>query len=84
MIRLGLVDPDEAEGRYDGDVDGLAETWPLYRKALERRGAVDFDDQIYRALLVLLRDPTPVGLRSAPVGSCWSTSSRTSHRRTSS
>jgi len=58
VVRLGLVDPDEAEGRYDGDVDGLAETWPLYRKALERRGAVDFDDQIYRALLVLLRDPT--------------------------
>ncbi len=58
VIRLGLVEPDEVEGRYDGDVDGLAATWPLYRKALERRGAVDFDDQIYRALLVLLRDPT--------------------------
>ncbi len=58
VIRLGLVDPDEVEGRYDGDVDGLAATWPAYRKMLERRGAVDFDDQIYRALLVLLRDPT--------------------------
>ncbi len=57
VIRLGLVDPDEVEDRYAGDVDGLAETWPSYRKALERRGAVDFDDQIYRALLVLLRDP---------------------------
>ncbi len=57
VIRLGLVEPDEAEGRYDGDVDGLAATWPAYRAALERRGAVDFDDQIYRALLVLLRDP---------------------------
>ncbi len=58
VIRLGLVEPDEVEGRYDGDVDGLAATWPAYRKMLERRGAVDFDDQIYRALLVLLRDPT--------------------------
>ena len=58
VIRLGLVDPDETEGRYDGDVDGLATAWPQYRAALERRGAVDFDDQIYRALLVLLRDPT--------------------------
>ena len=58
VIRLGLIDPDEVEGRYDGDVDGLAATWPAYRKMLERRGAVDFDDQIYRALLVLLRDPT--------------------------
>ena len=57
VIRLGLVDPDEVEGRYAGDVDGLAETWPSYRATLERRGAVDFDDQIYRALLVLLRDP---------------------------
>jgi DNA helicase-2/ATP-dependent DNA helicase PcrA len=57
VIRLGLVDPEEVEGRYDGDVDGLAATWPAYRQMLERRGAVDFDDQIYRALLVLLRDP---------------------------
>ena len=57
VIRLGLVDPEEVEGRYAGDVDGLAETWPSYRAALERRGAVDFDDQVYRALLVLLRDP---------------------------
>ena len=58
VIRLGLVDPAEVESRYDGDVDGLAATWPAYRKMLERRGAVDFDDQIYRALQVLLRDPT--------------------------
>ena len=57
LIRLGLVDPEEAEARYDGDVDGLAATWPGYRATLERRGAVDFDDQIHRALLVLLRDP---------------------------
>ncbi len=57
VIRLGLVDPAEVEGRYDGDVDGLAEMWPTYRAALERRSSVDFDDQIYRALLVLLRDP---------------------------
>ena len=58
VIRLGLVEPEEVEGRYDGDVDGLAVTWPAYRTTLERRGAVDFDDQIYRALIVLLRDPT--------------------------
>ncbi len=57
LIRLGLVDPVEAETRYDGDVNGLAEMWPRYRAALERAGAVDFDDQIYRALLVLLTDP---------------------------
>jgi DNA helicase-2/ATP-dependent DNA helicase PcrA len=57
VIRLGLIDPEEVEGRYDGDVDGLAAAWPQYRSVLERRGIVDFDDQVYRALLVLLRDP---------------------------
>ncbi len=67
VIRLGLVEPEEVEGRYDGDVDGLAVTWPVYRKTLERRGAVDFDDQIYRALLVLLRDP---GARRAAQRAC--------------
>jgi DNA helicase-2/ATP-dependent DNA helicase PcrA len=57
LIRLGLLDPSEAEQRYDGDVDGLATIWPRYRERLERAGAVDFDDQVYRALLVLLTDP---------------------------
>jgi DNA helicase-2/ATP-dependent DNA helicase PcrA len=57
LIRLGLVDPDEAEQRYDGDVEGLAAFWPSYRELLDRRGVVDFDDQIHRALLVLLADP---------------------------
>ncbi len=82
VIRLGLIEPGEVEGRYDGDVDGLAAAWPGYRTMLERRGAVDFDDQIYRALLVLLRDPQPDGSRSGRVASCSSTSSRTSRRRT--
>ncbi len=57
LVRLGLVSPDDAEARYDGDVEGFASFWPAYRKALERRGAVDFDDQVYRALIVLLSDP---------------------------
>ena len=67
VVRLGLVDPGEVEGRYAGDVEGLAEAWPKYRTALERRGAVDFDDQIYRALLVLLRDPGCASCRPAGV-----------------
>ncbi|MEP6296327.1 MAG: ATP-dependent helicase, partial [Ilumatobacter sp.] len=58
LVRLGLVSPADAEARYDGDVDGFAAFWPAYRAALERRGAVDFDDQVYRALMVLLSDPT--------------------------
>ncbi len=57
LIRLGLVEPSAAEARYDGDVDGLAAAWPAYRAALERKRAVDFDDQIHRALLVLLSQP---------------------------
>ncbi len=57
LVRLGLVSPADTEARYDGDVEGFAEFWPVYRTALERRGAVDFDDQVYRALMVLLSDP---------------------------
>ncbi len=57
LIRLGLLSPDEVEGRYDGEVDGLVGVWPRYREALDRMGAVDFDDQIYRALEVLLGQP---------------------------
>ena len=50
LVRLGLVSPVDAEARYGGDVAGLTEVWPAYRAALERQGAVDFDDQIYRAI----------------------------------
>ncbi len=57
LVRLGLVAPPDAEARYGGDVDGLSEVWPEYRAALGREGAVDFDDQIYRAIEVLLRQP---------------------------
>ena len=57
LVRLGLVNPEEVESRGDGAVDGFAGFWPRYRAALERRGAVDFDDQISRALSVLLSDP---------------------------
>ena len=58
LVRLGLVDPIEVEGRYGGDVDGLAEVWPLYRDALDRQGVVDFDDQVRRAIDVLLTQPS--------------------------
>ncbi|MFK7917121.1 MAG: ATP-dependent helicase [Ilumatobacter sp.] len=57
LVRLGLVAPHDVESRYDGDVEGFAAFWPSYRDALERRGLVDFDDQVYRALMVLLSDP---------------------------
>jgi DNA helicase II / ATP-dependent DNA helicase PcrA len=57
LVRLGLVSPERAELQYDGDVDGLPGVWQQFRQRLERQGAVDFDDQIYRALLVLLTQP---------------------------
>ncbi len=55
-VRLGLLTPDDVEAGEDGDLEGFAAMWPRYRAVLERQGAVDFDDQIHRALLVLLTD----------------------------
>jgi DNA helicase-2/ATP-dependent DNA helicase PcrA len=57
LVRLGLVDPTDAELRYGGDVDGLAAVFPQYQAALARERAVDFDGQIDRALSILLADP---------------------------
>jgi DNA helicase-2/ATP-dependent DNA helicase PcrA len=57
LVRLGLVDPTEAELRYGGDVDGLAMIFPQYQAALTRDRSVDFDGQIDRALSILLTDP---------------------------
>jgi ATP-dependent DNA helicase UvrD/PcrA len=54
-IRLGLTDPDAVEDSRD-DVPGLAELFPAYRRRLAERGAVDFDEQIYGAVEVLLAD----------------------------
>ncbi|MEZ5138826.1 MAG: ATP-dependent DNA helicase UvrD2 [Acidimicrobiales bacterium] len=55
LVRLGLRDPAEVEGGRD-DVDGLAELFDPYRRHLAERGAVDFDEQIYGAIEVLLAD----------------------------
>jgi DNA helicase-2/ATP-dependent DNA helicase PcrA len=57
MARLGLRSPDQVESVYDGDVDGFADVFPRYRRELERAGMVDFDEQVQRAIEVLLRDP---------------------------
>ena len=56
-MRLGLRHPTRVEADYDGDVSGLTEVWPRFRAALEREGSVDFDDQVYRALEVLVSQP---------------------------
>jgi DNA helicase-2/ATP-dependent DNA helicase PcrA len=54
-IRLGLLDPAAAENRFP-DAAGVSVAFPAYRAALASRGAVDFDEQIYRAVELLLTD----------------------------
>ena len=55
-VRLGLRDPAAVETAR-GDVDGLAEVVPQYREQLARRDAVDFDEQLVRAIELLCTDP---------------------------
>lgn len=55
--RLGLVDPSAVERRYDGEVEGFAEFVPRYRAILRQRQAVDFDEQVHRAIEILLAEP---------------------------
>ncbi|HVB07097.1 MAG TPA: ATP-dependent DNA helicase UvrD2 [Acidimicrobiales bacterium] len=57
-VRLGLRDPAAVEADFGGDVDGLAEVFARYRALLADRRIVDFDEQIYRALEILLADPS--------------------------
>lgn len=54
--RLGLADPAEVEEGRD-DIPGFAEVFRRYRYRLERHSLVDYDEQIYRAVELLLRDP---------------------------
>jgi DNA helicase-2/ATP-dependent DNA helicase PcrA len=54
--RLALRDPAEVEEGRD-DIPGFAEVFRRYRYRLERHSLVDYDEQIYRAVELLLRDP---------------------------
>ena len=56
-VRLGLRPPHEVEADYGGDVDGLTEVFPRFQAELDRRGVVDFDQQIYGAIRLLLTEP---------------------------
>ena len=67
VIRLGLRKPSDVEAMYDGDVLGLAEMWPRYRAVLDSEGVLDFDQQIYRAIELLLTD---ADIRLAAQRSC--------------
>ncbi|HXY45647.1 MAG TPA: ATP-dependent DNA helicase UvrD2 [Acidimicrobiales bacterium] len=53
-IRLGLADPRAVEESFP-DAAGVAELFPRYRAALAERSVVDFDEQIYLAIELLLR-----------------------------
>jgi hypothetical protein len=65
-VRLALRDPAEVEAAR-GDVDGFAELFPRFRDELARRRVVDFDEQIYRAIELLLTDPA-IRRRAQQVG----------------
>lgn len=67
MARLGLRSPSDVEAIYNGDVDGFAEVFPLYRAALARAGQVDYDEQIHLAIELLLANP---GVRAAAQRAC--------------
>ncbi len=66
LVRLGLVTPSAAEEVYP-DASGLADGFTAFRGVLAERGQVDFDEQIYRAIEILVTDPTA---RSAAQARC--------------
>ena len=55
--RLGLRDPAEVERDYHPDVPDFSMIAPQYVDLLDERGLVDFDQQIIRAIDILLCDP---------------------------
>lgn len=54
-IRLGLLSPAKAEEAFP-DASGIAEGFADFRRALADEGALDFDEQVYRAVEILLSD----------------------------
>lgn len=55
-VRIGLRTPNEVEATR-GDVDGFTELFDTYRHVLDDRDALDFDEQIYHAIELLLTRP---------------------------
>ena len=55
-VRLGLRHPEAVEAEIP-DAAGIAEGFGAYREALAARRSVDFDEQIYRAIEILVTDP---------------------------
>src|SRR4051794_1927969 len=67
LARLGLRNPVDVEAVYDGDVDGFAAMLPRYRAELAATRCVDFDEQVVRAIEILLSDTVA---RSAAQRAC--------------
>jgi DNA helicase-2/ATP-dependent DNA helicase PcrA len=55
-VRLQLIDPAVAERRFP-DAAGIGNGFERYRSSLAQAGALDFDEQIYRAIEILLTQP---------------------------
>jgi len=55
-VRLALRPPEEVE-LLRGDIDGFAEVFDRYRAVLADERLLDFDEQIYRAIELLLTRP---------------------------
>ena len=83
LVRLGLRDPAEVEAERD-DVPGLAAAFDPFRERLAAMGAIDFDEQIYAAVELLLATASTVAGPRPAAATCWSTSCRTSRRPTCS
>jgi len=56
--RLGLLSPTDVEEKYDGDVNGFAEFYPLFREHLRENKLADFNEYIVLAVEKLLSDPS--------------------------
>jgi len=54
-VRNALRDPEDVEDERD-DVPGFAEVFDRYRRILAGNGAVDFDEQVYSAIELMLTD----------------------------
>ncbi len=55
LVRLGLVDPLSAGLAFE--IDDFDDTFDSYRRELDRRNLIDFDEMIYRACILLLTRP---------------------------
>lgn len=56
-VRLGLRSPAQVERDYQGDLEGFAAFFTAYRQHLTDHHQVDFDEQVYLAIEILLRNP---------------------------